>query len=453
MENSIAKEFNFFSLLKFTLPTIVMMVFMSLYTIVDGIFVSNFVGTDALSAVNIAYPIINVFIGIAIMLATGGSAIIARKMGEGDIQSARKNFSLIVLVGASVIAFISFICLIFIEPLVYALGATDSLFDYVKDYLSILLFFAPISALQMLFQTFFVTAGKPALGLILTVAAGVANMIFDYIFIVPLGLGISGAALATATGYLIPALFGLIYFARKKGVLYFVRPKFNWKVIQESCLNGSSEMVTNVSAGIITFLFNLIMMKYLGEDGVAAITIVLYAQFLMIAMYLGFSFGVSPVISYNYGSKNEAQLKRIYKICLTFIGGSSLVIFAVAQLFASQIVATFSPVGTPVYDIGINGFRLFSFSFLFSGINIFASGMFTALSNGKISATISFMRTFIFILLGIIFLPQFLDVNGIWLAVPFAECLTVLLAGSYMWKMRHQYHYAGAFKKTEDLEG
>ena len=441
MNHTIAREFHFFSLLKFALPTMIMMVFMSLYTIVDGIFVSRFVGTNALSATNIVYPAINLVIGLAVMLATGGSAEIARKMGEGKLEEAKRNFSLVVLTGVVLGIIIAVVGLVFISPICYALGATGQLIGDCRDYLSILLLFAPASILQMLFQTFFVTAGKPMIGLALTISAGVTNMVFDYIFIVPFGMGVTGAALATAMGYLIPAVCGVLYCVSHKNALHFSKPKFEIRLLVKSCSNGSSEMVSNVSSAVITFLFNIIMIRLLGEDGVAAITIVLYAQFLLTALYLGFSMGVAPVISYHYGSDNRDQLRLIFKYCLVFVTTSSLLVYLLALLSNTTIVGIFSPKGSEVYRIAVRGFFLFAFTYLFSGTNLYASSMFTAFSNGKVSAAISFLRTFVFIILGLLALPQLLGVDGVWLAVPIAEFLTVLISVFFFVRYRKQYHY------------
>lgn len=443
MENAIAKDFTFSSLLRFSAPTIIMMVFMSLYTIVDGVFVSRFVGTNALSAINIVYPVINIVIAVAIMLATGGSAVIARKMGEGRHEEARRDFSTLVLTGILAGAALGAAGILFMKPLVAVLGASEALEGYCYEYLFVLSLFAPASVLQMLFQTFFVTAGKPKIGLLLTVIAGVVNAVFDYIFIVPLQMGIRGAALATAMGYMIPALYGLIYFFRTRGALYFMRPVRDWHMLAQSCLNGSSEMVTNLSTGVVTYLFNIIMMKYLQEDGVAAITIVMYAQFLLTALYLGFSQGVAPVISYNHGSGNTPLLRRIFRYCMTFLIASSVLVLAVSFAGASPIVSVFAGKGSAVYDITVSGFVLFSINYLFAGINIFSSSMFTAFSNGKVSALISFLRTFVFIVIGMVFLPRLLGVNGVWLAVPFAEAATVFVSVFYLYRGREIYHYAG----------
>lgn len=441
MSNSIAKEFKLFSLLRFALPTMVMMVFMSLYTIVDGIFISRLLGTDALSASNIVYPAISLIIAIGIMLATGGSAIIAKKLGEGRPEEARENFSFIILVGV----LFGIIAMVFgnvwIKPIVRLLGATGPLMDYCIGYLSVSLYLAPACILQLLFQTFFVTAGKPVIGLILTVSGGVANMVLDYVFMGPLGMGIEGAALATGIGQLIPAVFGLVYFFRVRNTLYIVKPRVSLPVLAESCLNGSSEMVTNLSAAIVTYLYNIMMLKFLGEPGVAAITIVLYGQFLFNAMYMGFSMGVAPVISYNHGSKRHPMLKRLFKICLGFICASSLVITVFALVSSPVIVEIFTPAGTDTYEIAKTGFFLFSFNYIFAGINIFSSSMFTAFSDGKTSALISFIRTFVLIVINVLLLPYLMGVNGIWLAVPVAELMTAFLSFYFFLKYRTKYHY------------
>lgn len=246
MNNSISKEFNFISLIKFAMPTIIMMIFMSLYSIVDGIFISRFVGTDALSATNIVYPVINIIIGISIMLATGSSAIIARRIGEDKVQQAREAFSLIIFISVVIGIIVAVIGVIFIKPIIYMLGGTEAIFNYCRDYLKILLIFAPASILQLMFQSLFVTAGKPHIGLILTIISGIMNAIFDYVFIVLMDMGIKGAAFGTTTGYLLPSAFGIIYFVSKKNNLHFVKFKIDWKIIIDSCFNGSSEMVTNI---------------------------------------------------------------------------------------------------------------------------------------------------------------------------------------------------------------
>ena len=441
MSNSIAKDFKFFSLLRFALPTMVMMIFMSLYSIVDCIFISRLLGTDALSASNIVYPVISIVFAVGIMLSTGGSALIAKKLGEGKDREAREDFSFLTLVSFLFGIAILLIGNIFIEPIVRALGSTDALLPYCVDYLSVSLLLAPAAMLQMMFQTFFVTAGKPLIGLMLTISGGVANMILDYLFMGPFNMGISGAALATGIGELIPAVIGLFYFLFTRHSLYLTKPVVRFQVLKESCFNGSSEMVTNLSTAVVTYLFNITMLKFLGEPGVAAITIVLYGQFLFNALYMGFSMGVAPVISYNHGSQNLPLLKRIFKICIGFISISSILITIMALVSSPVIVEIFTPIGSATYDIAKTGFFLFSINYIFAGINIYSSSMFTAFSDGKVSALISFVRTFVLIVLNILLLPYLIGVNGVWLAVPAAEFMTLFLSVYLFYKKRDVYHY------------
>lgn len=443
MKNILAKKFTFGSLLKFALPNIIMMIFFSMYTMVDGVFVSRLIGTSALSAVNIVYPIANIVLAVGIMLATGGGAVIAKKMGEGNNDEARSNLSLIVCVGVVMGVIIMVLGLVFINPLLHFLGASDAIYGYCYDYAFVLLLFTVPAILQMLFQTFFVTAGNPGLGLILTLLGGCANIVLDYVFIGPMGMGLAGAALATGIGYCVPGFFGLFYFwFRKKGALRFGKPRFDGGVILKSCANGSSEMVSNLAAAITTLLMNVIMMRYLGEDGVAAITVILYAQFLLMALYLGYSGGVAPVIAYNYGDKNVEQLKMLLKISIKFIVICSIATFGVSFLAANGIVSVFSPPGTNVHELAVHGFILFSPAYLFMGMNIFASAFFTALSNGKVSAIISFLRTFAFLVGMLLLLPQLMGAEGVWIAVPLAEAGTLIISIAYLRNMRKVYAYA-----------
>lgn len=426
--NPLAKDFSASSLLKFALPTISMMLFMGLYTIVDTIFVSRFVNTNALSAINIVCPVINLIVGLGTMIATGGSAIVARKMGAGDSKRAKQDFTLLISFGLIVGIVISILGIIFIDKIIYALGADNVLFPYCKDYLTIILLFTPASMLQVLFQNLFVTAGKPTLGLILSVCAGVMNIVFDYFFIVIFDMGIAGAGFGTGIGYMIPAISGLIVFNKKSGTLSFVKPIIDLKILGESCVNGSSEMVSQLSTAITTFFFNHTMMNLLGVNGVASITIIIYTQFLLTTLFIGFSMGVAPVISYNFGAKNHYRLRKVYKICVSFIFTGSIFIFVLSFVNGNSLVHLFTGTNEVVYKIAVNGFKIFVFSFLFSGFNIFSSAIFTALSNGKLSALISFFRTFGFIMLGLLIMPQFIGITGVWLTVPIAEVLTLCIS-------------------------
>lgn len=441
-DNQLGKNFDMFSLIKFAMPTIIMLIFMSLYQMVDGVFVSRFIGENALSALNIIYPVPSVMIALSIMLATGGSAIIARNMGEGKSQEAKENFSLILCVGGILGIVFLVLGIAFLEPLIHLLKATPLLYDYCYDYLFVLILAAPLAVFQMLFQLFFVTAGKPHLGLSLTVLGGIANLVLDYVFIKIFGLGVSGAALATSIGYAIPALFGLFYFAlNRQGTLYFVKPVWRKNVLIQCCINGSSEMVNNIAVAITTYLFNVLMLKYAKEAGVAAITIVLYAQFFMTSAFMGFSSGIAPIISYKYGGQDLKQLKKIFNISLCFIGISSFVIFLLAELGLDYLIQIFTPYGSEVFFMTQHGFKLFAFSFLFTGLNIFASSLFTALSNGLVSAILSFLRTFVFLVICLLVLPLILEVEGIWLAVPIAEGLAFIVSIYYLIKYRKIYQY------------
>ena len=270
-----------------------------------------------------------------------------------------------------------------------------------------------------------------------------ANVILDYVFIVEMGMGISGAAIATGIGYSIPSIFGVIYFfVKRKGVLKFVKFKMDVKVLTESSFNGMSEMVTNLATAVTTILFNIVMLRLIGEDGVAAITIVLYSQFLLTAIYLGFSSGIAPVFSYNYGAEDRVSIKKLFRYSMIFNLVSSILITGLALVLAPIIVGLFAEKGTDVYNIGLHGFTIFSVGYLFTGTNIFASSMFTAFSNGKVSALISFFRTFVFIALFVITLPYIIGVNGVWIAVPMAELLTLLISFFFIFKLKHVYHYA-----------
>lgn len=441
-ENPLSQDFDIRSLLKFALPTIVMMLLMGLYTIVDTIFVSRFVGTNALSALNIVCPVINLIVGLGTMLATGGSAIVARKMGAGEHIRASQDFTLIICAGALLGVVIAVLGVSFIDGIIWGLGAGRLLFPYCREYLLILLLFTPASMMQVLFQNLIVTAGHPGIGMVLGISAGAANIFFDYIFMIPLQMGIKGAALGTGIGYLIPTVAGILFFAMGNGSLHFRKPVMDISVLAGSCANGFSEMVSQAASAVTTFLFNRIMMRLLGEDGVAAITIIIYTQFLLTALYIGFSMGAAPVISYNYGKQDNARLKKVFSICMRFIILVSIVIFGLAYAFGSPLVSFFAEKGTPVYEIAREGFLIFPFSFLFCGLNIFTSATFTALSNGKLSAVLSFLRTFGLILVLLLILPEFMGVTGVWFAVPIAELFTMAVALLFLYQNKDRYYYA-----------
>jgi putative MATE family efflux protein len=427
MNQSIGQKFNVISLLRFAAPSIIMMVFMSLYTIIDGFFIARYAGSAALSAANIVYPVVNVLYACGIMFATGGSAIVAKKLGQQKEKEARNDFTSIVVVGLLISILFLVFGTIFTEPLSKALGSNAMLLPDCKRYLRTLLLFAPASMLQMLFQMFFVTAGKPGLGLGVTIAGGVANAIFDYVFMAVCHMDITGAAIATGIGQLIPAVIGLIFFIQKKKSLYFSKFKIHWGMIGSAAFNGVSEMISNVSEAVVTFLYNIILMKMVGQEGVAAITIVLYAQFLFNAMFLGFSMGVAPVISYQYGAQKEKEVEKVTKISKIFLISISILI-AIASFFLRDMVAgLFVDAATQTYLYAKEAMGFFAISFLFSGYNIFSSSYYTALSDGKTSGIISFTRTFICIVVSLLILPQIFGTTGVWLAVPLAEMISFVL--------------------------
>lgn len=447
MNNTLQNKITLTSLVRYTFPTILMMIFFSCYTIIDGMFISRFVSSNALSALNIVFPVINLLLGVGIMFATGGSAIVAKKMGEGKIKEARENFSLITISALIMGFIIEIITLIFMKDIIYALGSTDSLYFNCKEYLLYMILFTPFIILKMYFDYFLVTAGAAKLGLISGILGGIVNIILDYVFIVNMDMGIRGAALATCIGYMVTSFIGIFYCLNKKNNLHFVKPNFNLNVITKSCSNGSSEMVTQLASAVTTFVYNIVLIKLMGEDGVAAITIILYVQMLLNSTYMGFVSGVQPRISYNYGSKNEEQITKLIKYSLIINLAFGIITFIGSRSMSEALITIFTPKNTNLFNISLNAFMLFSISFIFNGINIFASGMFTAFSNGKISAIISSLRTFVLFIVGIVILPNFLGVDGVWLVVPFAEVLTLIISFIYIYKYRKEYMYENIFYK------
>ena len=428
--------------MKFSVPTMGMMVFMSLYQTVDGVFISNLVGEIALTALNVVYPFTSAIIGVAIMLATGSSAIIALNMGQGRKREAKENFTFVAAFGIVISTAIAILGLIFIEPILSFLGTTPRIYKMCREYLSVMIVATPMCVLQLLFQTFFVTAGKPKLGLILTAASGITNVVLDALFVGAWHMGIFGAAVATALGYSVTAVYGLVYFAlSRNGQLYFVKPKLRWRVLAKTCMNGISEMVNNLSVAITTLLFNVIGIHYLMEEGVAAISIVLYAQFIMTSIFMGYASGVAPIFSFKYGADDRKQIRKIFKISVIFVSALSVLTFLLAFPAAKPIAMVFSSNNDYVLRLAVDGFNLFAVSFLFTGLNIFASSLFTAFSNGAVSGLLSFLRTFVFLVAALILLPMLIGKNGIWLAVPLAEGLAFLLSIGAMYLYRKKYHF------------
>ena len=436
------KKFTLKEILKFTLPSIIMMSFFSLYTIVDGIFVSNYVGTTALGALNIIYPYQCLAIGLAIMIASGGSAIVARTLGEHKDEEARQYFTMII--ACEIICALIFLILgfIFEKPILNMLGASQEQMPFAIKYYRVYTSFLPFCFLQNAFQTLFVTAGKPHLGLGLVIVAGFTNVFLDYFFLSICKMSIEGAALGTVLACLIPSLTGLLYFTlNRKGSLYFVKFKFDHKVIRETLGNGSSEMVTNLANAISTFLFNYQCQKFYGDDGVAAITIVLYFQFLFTAILFGYSMGIAPVISYKYGKNDKVELRSLLKKSLIIIIIISVLTYSISFAAISPVAKLFSSDSKNVYDITYNNFKLYNPAFILFGISIFASSYFTSLGNGFVSAVISFSRTIVFLTIALIVLPLIFKEKGIWISVPLAEALGVCVSIFYLIKYRKKYLY------------
>lgn len=428
MTQTIGRDYSPLSLLKFALPSIIMMGFMSLYTIVDGMFVSRYVGSNALSSVNIVYPVLNLLIAAGLMLATGGSAVVAKRFGEQKPEEARSTFSMVVAIGLAVSVLLTVLTMLLAEPICYFLGADDVLFANCKTYLCVLMLFAPACMLQTLYQSFFVAAGKPNLGLLLIICAGLANVMLDWLFIAVFQWGVAGAAMATGIGQMIPAVCGTIFFLSKKKDLYYAKFRVQGRLLLHICGNGSSEMVSQLSIAVVTLLFNLILMRLAGPDGVAAITIILYCEFLFSSLYLGFTIGVAPIFSFCFGAQDKERLRKLHKICCRFILGSALFLALTVFFGSSHIVAAFVEPGTATYEMASLGFSIFAVAYLFIGMNIYSSGLFTALSDGINSALISFSRTFVFTVISLLTLPALIGINGVWLAMPLAEFITAFLA-------------------------
>jgi putative MATE family efflux protein len=441
MRNPIAQQFNTGSLIRFALPTVVMMIISSLYGVVDGVFIARFVGTDALAASNIVLPAFGFVFGAGIMFGAGGSALIGTDLGRGRTITACRNFSRTLLFSLISGITSAVALLFFMRPLLVALGASERLLPYCEEYLRFLAPFLPLLVLQIVFGMFFITAGKPGTGMWLTIVSGIVNVGLDYLLIVSFGMGMAGAALATAAGFSVTPLFALVYFRKGRTTLYFVRHRMKMKVIARVCVNGSSEMVGSLAASVVGWLMNVAMIRAAGEEGVAALTAVLYTQFLFTAVYYGYSSGIAPVISYNHGSRNFRLLRRIFSISAALIALCSLIMTGATLLLVRPLTGIFLVNGTEAYALAVRGYRFFAIGYLFAGFNIFVSGLFTALSNGRVSAWLSFARTFGFSVAGVLLLPMIWRIDGLWIALPLAEAASLGLAVSLLFKHRGRYRY------------
>ncbi len=440
-QNAYRKPVTLRNILKFAVPTIAMTVFMSFYTMVDGLFVSNLIGTDALSAINLTAPVIQLVTAISTMLATGGSAVIMKKMGEQKSEEAREDFTFLILVNVFVGLVMSGLGYLLMDRIFAGMSLSLEVEGYCVEYLSRYLMFTIPILLMNNFTLYMIASEKAALSLVCSVTGGVLNMILDYVFIAVFGMGISGAAVATGLGYSVTAVAGLFVFSSKKSLLHFRKPVMRLRVLANAASNGCSEMATALVTGIITMMFNWTMLRYVGEDGVAAVTIIMYVLMFASSLYTGYSYGVAPMLSFYYGEQNHEKLKKLVGISLKVICSISLVTVVASFSLTRSLVSVFARPDNPVYDLAVTGNRICTAALLFIGFNIFASGMFTALSNGVVSAVLAFSRSFVFMLISMLVLPIFLGVTGIWLATPAAELMALALSGAMFVKYRRRYGY------------
>ena len=431
------------NIVKFAVPTIAMTVFMSFYTMVDGLFVSNLIGTDALSAINLTVPVIQLVTAVSTMLATGGSAVIMKKMGEQKTDEAKEDFTFLILVNVIVWIAMCATGYLFMDSIFAGMNLSADVEGYCVEYLNHYLLFTVPILLMNNFTLYMIASEKAALSLICSVTGGILNMALDYVFIAGFDMGISGAAVATGLGYSVTAVVGLAVFGRKKNLLHFQKPVFRLKVLTNAAANGCSEMATALVTGIITMMFNRTMLAYAGEDGVAAVTIIMYVLMFVSSLYTGYTYGVAPMVSFYHGEQNFRKLKKLVGLSMKVIGAISGITVAASLCLTRPLVSIFVRSDNPVYDLAVTGNRICTLALLFIGFNIFASGMFTALSNGIVSAVLAFSRSFVFMLAAMLTLPLVLGVNGIWLATPVAELMAFALSAfmflKYVKKAGEQY--------------
>lgn len=431
------------NILKFAVPTIAMTVFMSFYTMVDGLFVANLIGTDALSAINLTAPVIQLVTAVSTMLATGGSAVIMKKMGEQKTGEAREDFTFLILVNVVVGIVMCALGYLLMDRIFAGMNLSAAVEGYCVTYLSRYLIFTVPILLMNNFTLYMIASEKAALSLVCSVTGGVLNMVLDYVFLAVFQTGIGGAAVATGLGYSVTAVAGLALFSRKKSLLHFTKPVFRFKTLVNASSNGCFEMATALVTGIVTMMFNWTMLRYVGEDGVAAVTIIMYVLMFASSLYTGYSYGVAPMISYYYGEKNRGKLKKLIAVSFGVIAGISVLTAAASFLLTRPLVSVFARPDNPVYELAVTGNRICTAALLFIGFNIFASGMFTALSNGVVSAVLAFSRSFVFMLIAMLVLPAVFGVNGVWLATPAAELMALVLSAVMFLRYRKRYGYGG----------
>lgn len=438
----LSDHFTYNKLLRFTFPSIVMMVFTSIYSVVDGFFVSNFAGKTAFASLNLIFPFVMILGGMGFMIGTGGTALVSLVLGTGDREKANRYFSMMVYLTLLLGIVVSVAGILFTRPMAVFLGATPEMIEDCVIYGRIVFGFITAFMLQNVFQSFLIAAEKPKLGLAATIGAGVTNMFLDALFVGAFQWGVAGAALATGISQCVGGLLPLLYFIRPNtSLLRLTRAKLELKPLLQACANGSSELMSNISASIVSMIYNFQLLRYIGENGVSAYGVLMYVQFIFIAIYIGYSIGAAPIISYHYGAGNQAELKNMLKKSVLLMGGASVVLTAAAFLLAAPLSSLFVGYDAELFALTCHAFRLFAFSFLLAGFNIFTSSFFTALNNGAISAAISFMRTLLFQSASVVILPLLFGVDGIWYAITVAEVFACVLSATFLFAKRGKYHY------------
>ena len=442
MSIQLSDHFTFSKLIRFALPSVVMMIFTSIYGVVDGLFVSNFVGKTPFAAINLVMPFIMILGGVGFMIGTGGSALVAKTLGEGKNETAQRYFTMMILLTLILGALLTVLGILFMRPVSYLLGATEAMIEDCVQYGRAVLAFNAAFMLQNVFQSFLITAEKPKLGLAVTIAAGVTNMVLDALFIAAFKWGVVGAALATGLSQCVGGLLPLLYFLLPNRSLLRLRPtRLEWRPLVKACTNGSSELMSNISSSLVSMLYNFQLMKMIGEDGVSAYGVLMYVQFIFIAIYIGYSIGTAPIIGYHYGAQNHGELKNMLRKSLFLMSISGLLLTLLALLLAQPMAQLFVGYDAESCALTIHAFRIFSFVFLLAGLNIFLSSFFTALNNGAVSAAISFLRTLVFQTSSVLILPLFIGVDGIWWAAAVAEVCAFLISLIFLLAKRGRYHY------------
>lgn len=442
MKIQLSDNFNYGKLLRFTLPSIIMMIFTSIYSVIDGLFVSNFVGITPFAAINFIMPFTQILGCFGFMFGAGGSALVSATLGAGDKEKANKIFSMLTYITLTVGVVLAVLGIIFIEPIATLMGADAALLPDCVTYGRILLITLPAFMLQNLFQSFLVTAEKPQIGLVVTVGAGVTNMVLDALFIVGFKWGLVGAAVATDIAQCVGGIVPLVYFAGKNSsLLKLGKTYFNSKELFACCANGSSELVTNISMSVVSMLYNFQLMKFAGQNGVAAYGAVMYVGFVFAAVFLGYSIGVAPVIGFHYGAENHSELKSLFKKSNILVVGASVVLGALAFLLAHPLAKVFVGHDADLLEITDTAFKYYSISVLFSGFSIFGSAFFTALNNGLVSAAISFLRTLVFQIGAVLILPIFFGLNGVWYSLFVAEIMATMVTVVFYITKKKTYHY------------